>query len=70
METSLFVYIISHKTIRGYKTKTTSALHAYKIQRKLSVVSSLNNACPHPEPALTHLSIHVYIYIFFFTGSK
>ena len=35
--------------IAGYKTKTTSALHA------VSVVSSINNACPYPEPALTHL---------------
>ena len=56
METNLFVYIISHITIKGYKTKTTSALHAFKIHHKLSVVSSLNNACPYPEPALTHLS--------------
>ena len=52
METDLFVYIISHITITGYKTKTTSA---FKIHHKLSVVSSLN-ACPYPEPALTHLS--------------
>ena len=57
METNLFVYIISHITITGYKTKTTTALHAFKICHKLSVVSSLNNACPYPEPALTHLSI-------------
>ena len=28
--------------IAGYKTKTTSALHA------VSVVSSINNACPYP----------------------
>ena len=55
METNLFVYIISHITT-GYKTKTTTALHAFKIHCKLSVVSSLNNACPYPEPALTHLS--------------
>ena len=53
METNLFVYIVSHITITGYKTKTTSALHAFKIYHKLSVVNSLNNA---PEPALTHLS--------------
>ena len=60
METNLFVYIISHiTTITGYKTKTTTALHAFKIHHKLSVVSSLNNACPYPEHALTHLSIHV-----------
>ena len=56
METNLFVYIISHITITGYKTKTTSALHAFKIHHKLSVVSSLNNACPYPEPALPHQS--------------
>ena len=57
METNLFVYIISHITITGYKTKTTtSALHAFKIHHKLSVVSSLNNVCPYPKPALTHLS--------------
>ena len=56
METNLFVYIISHITITRYKTKTTTALHAFKIHHKLSVVSSLNNACPYPEPALTHLS--------------
>ena len=59
METNLFVYIISHITITGYKTKTTTALHAFKIHHKLSVVSSLNNACPYPEPALTHLSCHL-----------
>ena len=56
METNLFVNIISHITITGYKTKTTNALHAYKIHNKLFVVSSLNNASPHPEPALTHLT--------------
>ena len=50
METNLFVYIISHITITGYKTKTTSALHAFKIHHKLSVVSTLNSACPYPEP--------------------
>ena len=44
METNLFVYIISHIPITGYKTKTTSALHAFKIHHKLSVVSSLNVA--------------------------
>ena len=32
METNLFVYIISHITITGYKTKTTSA---FKIHHKL-----------------------------------
>ena len=58
METNLFVYIISHITITGYKTKTTTALHAFKIHHKLSVVSSLNNACSYPEPALTHLSMY------------
>ena len=52
---NLFVYIISHITITGYETKTASALHAYKIHQKFSVVSRLNNACPYPEPALTHL---------------
>ena len=58
METnSFFFYIISHITITGYKAKTTTALHAFKIYHKLSVVSSLNNASPHPEPALTHLSM-------------
>ena len=56
METNFLVYIISHITITGYKTKTTTALHAFKIH-KLSLVSGLNNACPFPEPALTHLSI-------------
>ena len=56
METNFLVYIISHITITGYKTKTTIALHAFKIHHKLSVVSGLNNACPYPEPALTHLS--------------
>ena len=56
METNLFVYIISHIIITGYKTKTTTALHAFKIHHKLSVVSSLNNTCPYSEPALTHLS--------------
>ena len=56
METNFVVYIISHITITGYQTKTTTALHAFKIHHKLSVVSSLNNACPYPEPALTHLS--------------
>ena len=56
METNFLVYIISHITITGYKTKTTTALHAFKIRHKLSVVSGLNNACPYPEPALTHLS--------------
>ena len=56
METNFFVYIISQITITGYKTKTTTALHAFKIHHKLSVVSGLNNACPYPEPALTHLS--------------
>ena len=56
METNSLVYIISHITITGYKTKTTTALHAFKIHHKLSVVSGLNNACPYPEPALTHLS--------------
>ena len=55
METNLFVYIISHITKTGYKTKTTTALRAFKIHHKLSVVSSFNNACPYPEPALTHL---------------
>ena len=55
METNFLVYIISHITITGYKTKTTTALHAFKIRHKLSVVNSLN-ACPYPEPALTHLS--------------
>ena len=58
METNLFVYIISHITITGYKTKTTSALHAFKIHHKLSVVGGLNNACPYPEPALTHLTTY------------
>ena len=58
METNLFVYIISHITITGYKTKTTSA---FKVHHKLSVVSSLNNACPYPEPALTHLSTHLLV---------
>ena len=53
METNFLVYIISHITITGYKTKTTTALHAFKIHHKLSVVSGLNNACPYPEPALT-----------------
>ena len=57
METNFLVYIISHITITGYKTKTTTALHAFKIHHKLSVISSLNNACPYPEPALTHLSV-------------
>ena len=56
METNLFVYIISHITITGYKTKTTSAFHAFKIHNKRSVVSGLN-ACPYPEPALTHLRL-------------
>ena len=51
METNLFVYIISHITTTGYKTRTTTALHAFKVHHKLSVVSSLNNACPYPEPA-------------------
>ena len=56
METNFLVYIISHIAITGYKTKTTAALHAFKIHHKLSVVSGFNNACPYPEPALTHLS--------------
>ena len=56
METNFLVYIISHITITGYKTKATTALHAFKICHQLSVVSGLNNACPYPEPALTHLS--------------
>ena len=55
METNFLVYIISHITITGYKTKTTTAIHAFKIHHKLSVVSGFNNACPCPEPALTHL---------------
>ena len=53
METNLFVYIINHNTIRGYKTKKTtvdflSAKYAINF-----VVSSLNKclstikACPH-----------------------
>ena len=45
METNLFVYIINHNTITGYKTKTTSVLLVCKIHHKLSVVSSLNSAC-------------------------
>ena len=56
METNFLVYIVSHITITGYKTKTTTALHAFKIHHKLFVVSGLNNACSYPEPALTHLS--------------
>ena len=56
METNLFVDIISHITITGYKTKTTSALYAFKIHHKCSVVSGLNG-CPYPEPALTHLRL-------------
>ena len=44
METNLFVYIINHNTITGYKTKATSVLLVCKIH-KLSVVSSLNSAC-------------------------
>ena len=59
METNFLVYIISHITITGYKTKTTSALHAFKIHHKLSVVSSLN-ASHIQEPALTHLSTCCY----------
>ena len=58
METNFLVYIISQITITGYKTKTTTALHAFKIHHKLSVVSGLNNACPYPEPALTHLRFY------------
>ena len=46
--------------ITGYKTKTTSALHAS------IMVSSLNNACPYPEPALTHLRCLLMAYC----GSK
>ena len=67
METNFLVYIISHITITGYKTKTTTALHAFKIHHKLSVVSGLNNACPYPEPALTHLSErapHLWIIVY------
>ena len=60
METNFLVYIISHITITGYKTKTATALHAFKIRHKLSVVSGLNNACPYPEPALTHLSKYTF----------
>ena len=63
METNFLVYIISHITITGYKTKTTTALHAFKIRHKLSVVSGLNNACPYPEPALTHLSTLVSLHL-------
>ena len=59
METNLFVYIISHITITGYKTKATTAIHAFKIHHKLSVVSSLNNACPYPEPALINPPEHM-----------
>ena len=50
METSLFFYI-NHNTIRGYKTKTTTALYVSKVHHKLSVVSSLNSASPRPEPS-------------------
>ena len=57
METNLFVYIINHNTITGYKTKTNSGLLVCKIHHKLSVASSLNSACPQQKPALTHLSI-------------
>ena len=58
METNLFVYIINHNTIRGYKTKTTtvdflSAKYAINF-----VVSSLNKclstikACLNPPESL------------------
>ena len=40
------------------QNKTTTTLHAFKIHHKLSAVSNVNNACPYPEPALTHLSAH------------
>ena len=54
MEANLFIYITHHDTTIGYKTKTTSTFHFCKMHHKFSVVSSLNNACPQPEPALTH----------------
>ena len=43
METNLFVYIINHNTITGYKAKTNGGLLVCKIHHKLSVASSLNS---------------------------
>ena len=61
---SLLVYTISHKTITGYRTKITSTFHVCIIHHKLSVVSSLSNACPQPEPALSHLrGIRANLYV-------
>jgi len=58
METNFLVYIISHITITGYKQKPLLHFMLSKYAINSSVVSGLNNACPYPEPALTHLRCH------------
>ena len=56
METNLFVYIISHITITGYKTKNTSALQAYKIHHKLSCLSISRAYLNPPEKVCAGIS--------------
>ena len=54
IETNLFVYIITHN-IQKQDSIHKPLVH-FMYAKYSFVVSSLNNAFPQPEPALTHLS--------------
>ena len=58
------VCIINHNTVTGYKQKSVVHFtYICKIHHTFSVVSSLSNACPQPESALTHLrGVRVNLY--------
>ena len=66
METNLFVYIINHNTITGYKTKTTSVLLVCKIHHKLSYGQwseqclSTIKACLNPPEQAVSLIDHAH----------
>ena len=57
IETNFFVHIITHNIQKQDLIHKPLVDFMYaKVYQKCSVVSSLNNAFPHPELALTHVS--------------